>query len=203
MLLWLPSVSFWVTQSCGDGRERPLMQLWLANFWAWIIVLRAVPYTLSFLTPEVNVREVLGPTLNPETVSCTRTNLFHHYMVCILSQHEQDTDSAPYSRDPLAQTKLYPDSLSRKTRSIIVVVRAACLLLSRNPLHHWPQATFGSTWAMSRAAAALCSHLVSTQMLAAGWPAVQPPRTGDGLVHPRDWFPFPLTEKSAIPHLYF
>lgn len=126
MLSWLPGVSFWVTQSCGDGRERPLMQLWLANFWAWIIVLRAVPYTLSFLTPEVNVREVLGPTLNPETVRCSRTNLFHHYMVCILSQHEQNTDSAPYSRDPLAQTKLHPDSLSRKMRSITWSELPAC-----------------------------------------------------------------------------
>lgn len=31
-------------------------------------------------------------------------------MVCILFQHEQDSDSAPYSWDPLAQTNWYSDS---------------------------------------------------------------------------------------------
>lgn len=83
------------------------------------------------------------------------------------------------------------------------VTRAACLQLSRNPSHHSPHATFSSAGAVPQVAAALCSHLVGIQVSAAGWPAVRPPRAGDGLVHLRGWFLFPLTQKSEIPRLHF
>lgn len=42
-------------------------------------------YILSFLTLEMIVKGVLGLVLPPETVNCFRTDLFHHYVVCILS----------------------------------------------------------------------------------------------------------------------
>lgn len=125
MLSWLPVVSFWVTQSCSV-RRRGKDALCNSSFWAWIAVPRAVSYTLSFLTPEVNVREVLGPTLTLETASCTRTSLLHHCMLCILSQHEQDSESALYSWDPLAQTNWYPDGPPEKRLSTVRSELSAC-----------------------------------------------------------------------------
>lgn len=84
MLSWLFTLAHTELQ-CGEGRKRRLKQLWLASFWVQNAVPRAVSYLLSFLTLEVNVREVPGSTLIPKTVNCTRTNLFHHCMVGILS----------------------------------------------------------------------------------------------------------------------
>lgn len=168
------------------------LQLWLASFWAWIAVSRAVSYTPSFLTLERIVKGVLGSALTPETVNCTRTDLLYHYVVCILSQNKQDSDSALYGWDPLAQTNWYPDDPPEK---ILVLCGQSCLLAAeQEPLQHW-NAAFGSTQPMSQGAAALWSYLVGTQAVR---PAVLPPWAGQGLLHPLDWFPFLLIDKSSF-----